>query len=137
MFSKKEPRETGFSFFVFYHKLIVNQSTFFMKSIYVDANRVDEFAALAAQMPGEIRFEPSEQDSLTYIAAEKVYMKGEAAPAKESFTRYLQSYPGGAFSLNAHYYLCVIGKEQKDDEAVLEHAGKLLESPVTVFPIKP
>lgn len=100
-----------------------------LKSIYVDANRVDEFAALAAQMPGEIRFEPSEQDSLTYIAAEKVYMKGEAAPAKESFTRYLQSYPGGAFSLNAHYYLCVIGKEQKDDEAVLEHAGKLLEYP--------
>ncbi len=41
-------------------------------------------------------------------------MKGEAAPAKESFTRYLQSYPGGAFSLNAHYYLCVIGKEQKN-----------------------
>ena len=100
-----------------------------LKSIYVDANRVDEFAALAAQMPGEIRFEPSEQDSLTYIAAEKVYMKGEAAPAKESFTRYLQSYPGGAFSLNAHYYLCVIGKEQKDEEAVLEHAGKLLEYP--------
>lgn len=100
-----------------------------LKSIYVDANRVDEFAALAAQMPGEIRFEPSEQDSLTYIAAEKVYMKGDAIPAKESFTRYLQSFPNGAFSLNAHYYLCVIGKEQKDEEAVLEHAGKLLEYP--------
>lgn len=100
-----------------------------LKSIYVDANRVDEFAALASQMPGEIRFEPSEQDSLTYIAAEKIYMKGEAAPAKNSFTRYLQSFPNGAFSLNAHYYLCVIGKEQKDEEAVLLHAGKLLEYP--------
>lgn len=100
-----------------------------LKSIYVDANRVDEFAALASQMPGEIRFEPSEQDSLTYIAAEKIYMKGEAAPAKNSFNRYLQSFPNGAFSLNAHYYLCVIGKEQKDEEAVLLHAGKLLEYP--------
>ena len=100
-----------------------------LKSIYVDANRVDEFAALAAQMPGEIRFEPSEQDSLTYIAAEKIYMKGEVSPAKASFTRYLQSFPNGAFSLNAHYYLCVIGKEQKEDDAVLEHAGKLLEYP--------
>lgn len=100
-----------------------------LKSIYVDANRVDEFAALAAQMPGEIRFEVSEQDSLTYIAAEKIYMKGEAAPAKTSFTRYLQSFPNGAFSLNAHYYLSVIGKEQKDEEAVLQHAGKLLEYP--------
>lgn len=100
-----------------------------LKSIYVEANRVDEFAALAAQMPGAIRFEPSEQDSLTYIAAEKVYMKGEIIPARTSFTRYLQSYPNGAFSLNAHYYLSLIGKEQKDEEAVLEHAGKLLEYP--------
>ena len=100
-----------------------------LKSIYVEANRVDEFAALAAQMPGAIRFEPNEQDSLTYIAAEKVYMKGEIIPARESFTRYLQSYPNGAFSLNAHYYLSLIGKEQKDETGVLEHTGKLLEYP--------
>ena len=100
-----------------------------LKSIYVEANRVDEFAALAAQMPGSIRFEPSEQDSLTYIAAEKVYMKGEITPARESFTRYLQSYPNGAFSLNAHYYLSLIGKEQKDESAVLEQSGKLVEYP--------
>ena len=100
-----------------------------LKSIYVDANRVDEFAALASQMPGQIRFEASEQDSLTYIAAEKVYMKGDIQPAKTSFERYLQSYPEGAFGLNAHYYLCLIGKEQKDDDAVLLHAGKLLEYP--------
>ena len=104
-----------------------------LKSIYVDANRVDEFAELAAKVPGEIRFDASEQDSLTYIAAEKVYMKGDIAPAKASFIRYLQSYPNGAFSLNAHYYLCVIGKEQKDEEAVLEHAGKLLEYPDTPY----
>ena len=100
-----------------------------LKSIYVDANRVDEFAALATQMPGAIRFEPNEQDSLTYIAAEKVYMKGEIIPARESFTRYLQSYPNGAFSLNAHYYLSLIGKEQKDETGVLGHTGKLLEYP--------
>lgn len=100
-----------------------------LKSIYVDANRVDEFAALAAQMPGDIHFEASEQDSLTYIAAEKVYMKGETASAKNSFTRYLQSFPTGAFSLNAHYYLSVISKQQNDEEGVLQHAGKLLEYP--------
>ena len=56
-------------------------------------------------------------------------MKGEIIPARESFTRYLQSYPNGAFSLNAHYYLSLIGKEQKDETGVLEHTGKLLEYP--------
>lgn len=100
-----------------------------LKSIYVDANRVDEFAALAAQLPGNIHFNPDEQDSLTYIAAEKVYMRGETATAKNSFTRYLQSYPNGAFGLDAHYRLCVIAKQEKDDDALLTHAGKLLEYP--------
>lgn len=104
-----------------------------LKSIYVDANRVDEFAALASEMPGEIRFEPSEQDSLTYMAAEKSYMRGEHATARNSFSRYLQSFPDGAFGLNAHYYLCLIGKEQNDEETVLQHAGKLLEYPDTPY----
>ncbi|MBQ8502371.1 MAG: tetratricopeptide repeat protein [Bacteroides sp.] len=99
-----------------------------LKSLYVEANRVDEFAALASQMPN-VHFEAGEQDSLTYMAAEKVYMKGDIAVAQSSFNRYLQSYPNGAFNLNAHYYLCVIGKEQKDEEAVLQHAGWLLEYP--------
>lgn len=100
-----------------------------LKSIYVEANRVDEYAALAAQMPGQIRFEASEQDSLTYIAAEKIYMKGDLQSARTSLERYLQSYPEGAFRLNAHYYLCLIGQQQKDDDAALLHAGQLLEYP--------
>ena len=100
-----------------------------LKSIYVDANRVDELADLAKQLPGNIRFNPDEQDLLTYMAAEKVYMKGETAAAKSSLIRYLQSYPNGAFGLDAHYRLCVIAKQEKDDDALLTHAGKLLEYP--------
>lgn len=100
-----------------------------LKSIYVDANRVDEFAALAAQLPGNIPFDPTEQDSLTYTAAERVYMKGETAAAKSSLNRYLQSYPDGAFRLNAHYRLCVIAKKEKNDDDLLQHASRLLEYP--------
>ena len=100
-----------------------------LKSIYVDANRVDEYAAWVAELPGQAPFEDSEQDSLTYLAAEKVYMKGEIASARTSLERYLQSFPEGAFRLNAHYYLCLIGQQQKEEETVLLHAGKLLEYP--------
>lgn len=104
-----------------------------LKSLYVDANRVDEFAALAAQMPDAIRFEATEQDSLTYIAAEKVYMKGEKASAKSSFERYLQSYPNGAFALNAHYYLAVMAKQNGEEEEVLAHTTELLKYPDTPY----
>lgn len=99
-----------------------------LKSLYVDANRVEEFAALAAQLPN-VRFEASEQDSLTYIAAERVYMKGEPVAARESLERYLQSYPDGAFRLNAHYYLATIARQQQDQEGIVTHTGSLLEYP--------
>ena len=64
-----------------------------MKSIYVDLNRIDEFAALANAMPGHIRFDASEQDSLTYAAAEKIYARGRTEEAKSSLNKYLQTFP--------------------------------------------
>ena len=100
-----------------------------LKSIYVDMNRIDEFAALANAMPGNIRFDATEQDSLTYIAAEKIFMRGRVEEAKSSFNKYLQSYPQGAFTLNAHYYLCRIADEQKNHDLVLQHSGELLQYP--------
>ena len=104
-----------------------------LKSLYVDMNRIDEFAALAASMPGNIRFDASEQDSLTYIAAEKIYGRGRIEEAKNSFNKYLQTFPEGSFSLNAHYYLCLIGQEQKNYDMILLHSGKLLEYPDNPF----
>ncbi|NDV60021.1 tetratricopeptide repeat protein [Bacteroides sp. 519] len=104
-----------------------------LKSIYIDLNRVDEFASLAQSLPGNVHFDVNEQDSLTYVAAEKVYARGQINQAKESFNRYIQSYPQGAFTLNAHYYLTVIAKEQKNPELVLLHSAKLLEYPDNPF----
>ena len=100
-----------------------------LKSIYVEADRVDDYARLVEQLPGGTRIEASEQDSLTYAAAERIYMKGDMAPAKESLTRYLTRYPDGAFSLAAHYNLCTIARQQGDEDGILLHAGKLLEYP--------
>jgi TolA-binding protein len=104
-----------------------------LKSLYVETNRVDEYAKLITEMPGNIRFEVNEQDSLTYIAAEKVYMRADNKQAKQSFERYLQSYPQGAFSLNAHYYLALMAKTANNDAELLEHTAKLLEYPDSPF----
>lgn len=100
-----------------------------LKSIYIDTNRVDEFASLVSALPGNIRFEASEQDSLTYAAAEKIYMRGRIEEAKDSFGKYIRSFPDGAFGLNANYYLMLIAKEQGQLNLVLEYSGKLLEYP--------
>ena len=51
-------------------------------------------------------------------AAEKLYMRGDNAGARESLTNYLRAYPQGAFSSNANFYLASIAfAEKKHDEA--------------------
>lgn len=104
-----------------------------LKSIYVDLNKVGEFATFTQSVSGMGTFDVTEQDSLTYQAAEKVYMKGNVENAKNSFISYLQSFPAGAFSPNAHYYLSSIYADQKNTALALEHSGKVLEYPDNEF----
>ena len=100
-----------------------------LKSIYIDLNQVDAYADFASTIPGGANFEVGERDSLTYVAAERVYMRGETAEARNSFTRYLQVFPEGAFSLNANYYIGLIDYNQKNYESAAAHLNKVLEYP--------
>ncbi len=104
-----------------------------LKSIYIDLNRVDEFIALTSSLPGTIHFDVNEQDALTYTAAERVYMNGHIAEAERSFLRYLQSYPQGAFTPNAHYYLSLIYHNGNRPQEALHHARLLQEYPDNKF----
>lgn len=104
-----------------------------LKSVYVDLNRVDEFAQWVNTIPGNVAFDATEQDSLTYIAAEKIYMKGRTEEAKGSMQRYLASYPNGAFFLNANYYLCEIADKQHNYDDVLNYSGVLMNYPDSPF----
>ena len=100
-----------------------------LKSSYIDLNQVDEYAAFALVIPGGANFDVNERDSLTYVAAERVYMRGEATEARNSFVRYLQTFPEGAFSLNAHYYIGLMDYQEKNFEGASAHLGKVLEYP--------
>lgn len=104
-----------------------------IKSIYVETNRVDEMSALLASLPGNLSFEPSEQDSLTFIAAEKVYMRGELAQARQSLDRYIQTFPQGAYRIEAQHYLCLIAQQQGDRDELLTQTTALLEWPDSPF----
>lgn len=100
-----------------------------LKSIYIDLNKVDEYANFASTIPGGANFDVNERDSLTYVAAERVYMRGDMNEARTSFTRYLQTFPEGAFSLNANYYIGLIDYNQKAYDSAAEHLDKVLEYP--------
>lgn len=104
-----------------------------LKSIYIDLNRVDDYMAFASTIPGGANFDVNERDSLTYVAAERVYMRGNIAEAKSSFVRYLQSFPQGAFSVNAHYYLGLIDYNEKNYTGAASHLDKVIAYPDNKF----
>ena len=100
-----------------------------LKSVYIDLNKVDDYADFVSTLPGGANFDVNERDSLTYVAAERVYMRGETAEARNSFVKYLQTFPEGAFSLNANYYIGLIDYNGKNYGSAATHLNKVLEYP--------
>ena len=85
-----------------------------LKSVYMDLNDLNEYAEYVRSLGGGVQFRASEQDSLTYLVAERFLLKGDIKEAQKSLNNYLQSFPQGAFSTNAHYYLANSYYDQKN-----------------------
>ncbi|MDR1370723.1 MAG: tetratricopeptide repeat protein [Dysgonamonadaceae bacterium] len=85
-----------------------------LKSVYVDMNNIQEYAEYVNSRGGIERFEVPEQDSLTYLSAEKLFLKGDETQAQAALSKYLQQFPEGSFSVNAHNYLGAIHYNRKD-----------------------
>lgn len=75
-----------------------------IKNCYVELNNVDAYFAYARRLGGGVNVTATEQDQLTYSAAERMYMAGNAEATKQ-LEQYLRQYPTGAYALNAHFYL--------------------------------
>ncbi len=74
-----------------------------IKSIYLEMNQVDEYVDFTKEVP-QADVSRSEQDSLTYIAAENQYMNGNCEKAADGFTKYISKFPSGSFILEANFY---------------------------------
>jgi len=75
-----------------------------IKNDYIEMNDIDAFFAYTSQLGPAVQVSVNEQDSLTYRAAEKLYMAHDKK-AKVQFERYLNQFPNGSFALNSHFYL--------------------------------
>ncbi|MCK5820632.1 MAG: tetratricopeptide repeat protein, partial [Bacteroidales bacterium] len=75
-----------------------------VKNIYMDQNRVDEYFAFVKSIGQGIDISVMQQDSLSYMAAESVFMEGDCDRAIKYFDQYIERFQDGQFLLNAHYY---------------------------------
>ena len=89
-----------------------------LRAVYIDKNDINSYASYVNSLGGSVHIEVSEQDSLTYLAAERLFTRGDFEGAQRSMANYLNSYPIGAFSSNANYYLAKMAFDRKNfDEA--------------------
>lgn len=75
-----------------------------IRNCYVEMNNVDEYFAYTQRLGSGANVTTSEQDELSYQAAERAYMAGDSGAAAQ-LQRYLQQFPNGSYALNAHFYL--------------------------------
>jgi TolA-binding protein len=96
-------------------------------------NDVAGYADYVRSLGGNIHFEASEQDSLTYFAAERLLLRGNNDEAKRSLQNYLSSFPEGVFSVNANYYLAQIAFTRKEYTEAKQRYTSVLNNHDTKF----
>ncbi|MDR2118737.1 MAG: tetratricopeptide repeat protein [Tannerellaceae bacterium] len=104
-----------------------------LKSVYIDLNDIDAYAAYANSLGGSLRVDISEQDSLTYTAAERLFIRGDYDGARRGLTNYLQNFPAGAFATRANYHLASICFGLKNYAEAKRLYALVLESGDTQF----
>ena len=75
-----------------------------LRGIYVDNNDVGGYFAYAQKAGIETDMSVLQRDSLTYMAAQRLYTSGKVEKAAEAMTSYVREYPRGAYLADALYY---------------------------------
>ena len=76
-----------------------------IKNIYVDKNDVDTYFAFAKQSGIETNVTVVERDSLSFMAANRVYQSRDYTRALPLMDNYLRQYPQGVYRADALYAL--------------------------------
>lgn len=100
-----------------------------IRTIYMENNDVDGFFAYADQVGMNSDLGAVQRDSLSYVAAQRVYILGDKRTASTSFDKYLSEYPSGIYSDAALYYSADCRAELGDVPGAQEQLSRLVAMP--------
>lgn len=105
-----------------------------LRNVYVELNNPDEYYAYVKNKNiKSYKISETEQDSITYIVAENLYMQGKCKEAIEKFNLYLNKFPQGNFRVNANFYLGDCYYKNKEFDRALENFDKVISLPFSPF----
>lgn len=88
--------------------------------IYVDTGNVDEYATWVKGLDF-VEVDDIELDNDMYRSAEKQYVTNNYPKAITTFKKYLQTFPNGVHSLEAHFYLAQSFEALNQDRKTIPH----------------
>jgi TolA-binding protein len=99
-----------------------------IRNIYMDKNEIGSYFKYAETIPFA-SVTASEQDSLTWINAENLYMSGRCENAVKALDTYLNEFANGAFVINASYYRAECNMKLGNREAALPDYMRIAKAP--------
>ena len=103
-----------------------------MKNSYVEMNDVDAYFDYTGKLGPGVQVSVSEQDSLSYQAAEKLYLAKDSK-AQVQLERYLSQFPNGSFAMNAHFYLAQLFYSNRNFDRALTEYETIIAQPDNYF----
>ncbi|NCA84257.1 MAG: tetratricopeptide repeat protein [Clostridia bacterium] len=99
-----------------------------IRNIYMDKNEIGSYFQYANTVPFA-SVTASEQDSLTWINAENLYMSGRCENAVKALDTYLEEFANGAFVINAIYFRAECNMKLGNREAALPDYQRIAQAP--------
>ncbi|MCD4663907.1 MAG: tetratricopeptide repeat protein [Bacteroidales bacterium] len=103
-----------------------------IKNIYIDMNKVDEFFKYSESL-SFASVSVSEQDSISYLAAENLYLDGDCENSVKSLQNYIERFQDGTFKIRASYYLAECLVKNEELEKALGNYEFVADSPQSEF----
>lgn len=103
-----------------------------IKNNYVEMNDVEAYFDYTSKLGSGAQVSASSQDSLTFRAAERLYMAHDTK-ARIQIERYVNQFPNGVFALNAEFYLGELLYAAGENEKALAAYQYVISQPDNTF----
>lgn len=103
-----------------------NQAVATARLIYVDLDRVEEYAAWVRTLDF-VEVSDADLDNTSYEAAEKQFLQQKTDQAIGSFESYLKNFPNGLHATKSHFYLAQLYYKKEEKEQAIPHYAYVIE----------
>lgn len=103
-----------------------------LKNISIDQNSVDEYITYAKGL-GTESIEQQEEDSLTFLAAEKLYIAQRYDEALPAFEAYVTDFSNGSYVLVSYFYMADANMQMGNAKEAIQNLEYIVAQPRSIY----